>query len=79
MTLRNPVVLQCPTYVSVDDPIKSTYLINKANFVACHSIICNKIQHGSGIKRRWNIPVKLLLDMEEVGEHLPGQVKALHR
>ena len=37
MTPRSPAVLQCLTFVSVKKPIKSTYLIHKANFVACHN------------------------------------------
>ena len=37
MTPRSPAVLPCPTYVSDIQPIKSTYLIRKADFVACHN------------------------------------------
>ena len=46
-----------------DDPIKSTYLINKADFVACHCApYLTKYNMVQGLKRRWNIPVKLQLD-----------------
>ena len=37
MTPRSPAVLPCLTCVSDKSPIKSTYLIHKANFVACHN------------------------------------------
>ena len=57
-------------------PIKSTYLIHKANFVACHN---------PSYVRKYNMVQELvdggtfLLNCawspEEVGDHLPGQVK----
>ncbi len=57
-------------------PIKSTYLIKKANFVACHN---------PSYVRKYNMVQELvdggtfLLNCawspEEVGDHLPGQVK----
>ena len=57
-------------------PIKSTYLISKANFVACHNPsyvrkynMVQEIKDGGTyiLNCRWN--------MEELEEHLPGQVK----
>lgn len=58
------------------DPIKATYLINKANFVACHN---------PAYVRQYNMVQDLtdggtfLLNcgwsMEEIESHLPGQVK----
>ena len=57
-------------------PIKSTYLIHKANFVACHT------RHTS---RKYNMVQELVdggtfllncsWDMEGLEKHLPGQVK----
>ncbi|MBQ6968672.1 MAG: pyruvate:ferredoxin (flavodoxin) oxidoreductase [Lachnospiraceae bacterium] len=60
-----------------DKPIKSTYLIHQANFVACHN---------AAYVRKYNMVQELvdggtfLLNCpwsgEELDEHLPGQVKA---
>lgn len=59
-----------------DDPIKSTYLINKANFVACHlpayirkyNMVQDLVDGGSFLL---NCP----WGMEELEKELPGQVK----
>ena len=61
-------------------PIKSTYLINKANFVACHN---------PSYVRKYNMVQELVdggtfllncpWDMEGLEKHLPGQVKSIHR
>mgnify|MGYP000270164731 FL=1 len=58
-------------------PIKSTYLIHKANFVACHN---------PSYVRKYNMVQELVdggtfllncpWDMEGLEKHLPGQVKA---
>ena len=58
-------------------PIKSTYLIHKANFVACHN---------PSYVRKYNMVQELVdggtfllncpWDMEALEKHLPGQVKA---
>ena len=58
-------------------PIKSTYLIRKANFVACHN---------PSYVRKYNMVQELVdggtfllncpWDMEGLEKHLPGQVKA---
>ena len=76
MTPRSPAVLPCPTCVSVHNPIKSTYLIHKANFVACHN---------PSYVRKYNMVQELVdggtfllncpWDMEGLEKHLPGQVK----
>ena len=59
-----------------DDPIKSTYLINKANFVACHlpayirkyNMVQDLVDGGSFLLNcGWG--------MEELEKELPGQVK----
>ena len=57
-------------------PIKSTYLIHKANFVACHN---------PAYIRKYNMVQELVdggtfllncpWNMEELEQHLPGQVK----
>ena len=57
-------------------PIKSTYLIHKANFVACHN---------PSYVRKYNMVQELVdggtfllncpWDMEGLEKHLPGQVK----
>ena len=61
-------------------PIKSTYLIHKANFVACHN---------PSYVRKYNMVQELVdggtfllncpWDMEGLEKHLPGQVKSIHR
>ena len=76
MTPRSPAVLPCLTCVSVQKPIKSTYLIHKANFVACHN---------PSYVRKYNMVQELVdggtfllncpWDMEGLEKHLPGQVK----
>ena len=76
MTPRSPAVLQCLTCVSDIAPIKSTYLIHKANFVACHN---------PAYVRKYNMVQELVdggtfllncpWDMEGLEKHLPGQVK----
>ena len=41
-------------------PIKSTYLINQADFVVCHNeSYITKLQHGTGYQARRNIPSEL--------------------
>ena len=59
------------------EPIKSTYLVDKANFVACHNPayinIYNMVQDlvdGGTFLLNCN------WDMDEIEAHLPGQVKA---
>ena len=59
-----------------DKPIKSTYLIHKANFVACHNAAYVKKYHMveelvDGGTFLLNCPWK----GEELDKHLPGQVK----
>ena len=59
------------------DPIRSTYLINKANFVACH---CPAYIHKYNMVQELVDGGTFLLncawDMEGLEKHLPGQVKA---
>ena len=60
-----------------DDPIKSTYLINKADFVACHCApYLTKYNMVQDLKDGGTFLLNCSWTPEEVGEHLPGQVKA---
>ena len=58
------------------DPIKATYLITKANFVACHNPayvrIYNMVQD---LKDGGTFLLNCGWTMEEIEKHLPGQVK----
>jgi len=57
-------------------PIKSTYLINKADFVACHNqSYINKYDMVSDIKPGGTFLLNTTWDMEGLEQHLPGQVK----
>ncbi|MBS4932185.1 MAG: pyruvate:ferredoxin (flavodoxin) oxidoreductase [Clostridiales bacterium] len=58
------------------DPIKATYLINKANFVACHMpAYITKYNMVQDLKDGGTFLLNCTWTPEEVGEHLPGQVK----
>ena len=58
------------------EPIKSTYLINKANFVACHSpAYVKKYNMVQDLKDGGTFLLNCSWDMEEIEAHLPGQVK----
>jgi pyruvate-ferredoxin/flavodoxin oxidoreductase len=60
-----------------DDPIKSTYLINKADFVACHCApYVNKYNMVQDLKDGGTFLLNCSWAPEELGDHLPGQVKA---
>ncbi|HJC50902.1 MAG TPA: pyruvate:ferredoxin (flavodoxin) oxidoreductase [Candidatus Anaerostipes avistercoris] len=60
-----------------DDPIKSTYLINKADFVACHCApYVTKYNMVQDLKDGGTFLLNCSWSPEEVGDHLPGQVKA---
>ena len=60
-----------------DDPIKSTYLINKADFVACHCApYVNKYNMVQDLKDGGTFLLNCSWSSEEIGDHLPGQVKA---
>ncbi len=57
-------------------PIKSTYLIDKADFVACHCpAYVNKYDMVQDIKDGGTFLLNCEWSADEVGEHLPGQVK----
>lgn len=58
------------------DKIKSTYLINKANFVACHNpSYVRKYNMVQDIKDGGTFLLNCSWDMEGLEEHLPGQAK----
>jgi pyruvate-ferredoxin/flavodoxin oxidoreductase len=57
-------------------PIKSTYLINKANYVACHNqSYVNKYDVLAGIKDNGIFLLNCIWDKEEIEKHLPGSMK----
>ena len=79
MTLRSLAVLQCLTLRFGKKPIKSTYLIHKANFVACHNpSYVNKYNMVQELVDGGTFLLNCPWDMEGLEKHLPGQVKALH-
>ena len=58
-------------------PIKSTYLIHQANFVACHNpSYVNKYNMVQELVDGGTFLLNCPWDMEGLEEHLPGQVKA---
>ena len=58
-------------------PIKSTYLIHKANFVACHNpSYVNKYHMVQELVDGGTFLLNCSWDMEGLEKHLPGQVKA---
>ena len=58
-------------------PIKSTYLIHKANFVACHNpSYVNKYNMVQELVDGGTFLLHCSWDMEGLEKHLPGQVKA---
>ena len=59
-------------------PIKSTYLIHKANFVACHNpSYVNKYNMVQELVDGGTFLLNCAWDMEGLEKHLPGQVKAV--
>ena len=58
-------------------PIKSTYLIRKANFVACHNpSYVNKYNMVQELVDGGTFLLNCAWDMEGLEKHLPGQVKS---
>lgn len=58
------------------EPIRSTYLVNKANFVACHNpSYLTKYDMVQDLKDGGTFLLNCPWDAETIGEHLPGQVK----
>jgi len=60
-----------------DSPIKSSYYINKADFVACHnSAYLNKYDMISDVKPGGTFLLDCQWSDAELGEHLPNDVKS---
>ncbi len=60
-----------------DEPIHSTYLINKADFVACHCpAYIHKYNMVQDLKDGGTFLLNCSWPADEVADHLPGQVKA---
>ncbi len=58
------------------DKIKSTYLISQADFVACHNpSYVRKYNMVQDVKDGGTFLLNCAWDVEELGEHLPGQAK----
>ena len=58
------------------DKIKATYLINKADFVACHTpAYVRKYNMVQDLKDGGTFLLNTSWNMEELEQHLPGQVK----
>ena len=58
------------------DPIKATYLINKANFVACHNpSYVRKYNMVQDLKKGGTFLLNTSWTVEELDANLPGQVK----
>ena len=57
-------------------PIKSTYYINRADFVACHNpSYINKYDMVSVLKKGGKFLLNCGWNLEEIDRHLPGEVK----
>ncbi len=57
-------------------PIKSTYYINRADFVACHNpSYINKYDMVSVLKKGGKFLLNCGWDLNEINKHLPGEVK----
>ncbi|NLP46330.1 MAG: pyruvate:ferredoxin (flavodoxin) oxidoreductase [Epulopiscium sp.] len=60
------------------DPIRSTYLINKANFVACHNAsYVNKYDMVSDLKEGGTFLLNCSWDLEELEQKLPSKMKKI--
>ena len=58
------------------DPIKSTYLIKQANFVACHNpAYMNKYNMVQELTDGGTFLLNCNWDMDDIEKHIPGQVK----
>ena len=59
-----------------DAPIRSTYLVNTPNFVACHvPAYLNLYDMTRGLKRGGTFLLNSIWSKEEVGNHLPNHIK----
>ncbi len=59
-----------------DEPIKSAYLINEADYIACHNqSYVNQYDLLKGIKKGGIFVLNCLWDEKELEEHLPAEIK----
>lgn len=59
-----------------DKPIRSTYLVNTPNFVACHvPAYLNLYDMTRGLKKGGTFLLNSIWSKEEVGNHLPDHIK----
>ncbi len=59
-----------------DNPIRSTYLVNTPNFVACHvQAYLNMYDVTKGLKKNGTFLLNTIWSAEEVMKHLPDNVK----
>ena len=66
----------CSHLRSGDNPIRSTYLVNTPNFVACHvPAYLYLYDVTNGLKKNGTFLLNSLWPKEEVADHLPDQVK----
>ena len=60
-----------------DDPIRSTYLVNTPNFVACHvQAYLNMYDVTRGLKKNGTFLLNTIWEGEELANNLPNKVKA---
>ena len=61
-----------------DKPIKSTYYISKADFVACHNpSYVDKYEMVEDLKEGGNFLLNCGLDVDELDKHLPAKMKKI--
>ncbi|HTN68544.1 MAG TPA: pyruvate:ferredoxin (flavodoxin) oxidoreductase [Dysgonamonadaceae bacterium] len=59
-----------------DNPIRSTYLVNTPNFVACHvPAYLNMYDMTRGLKKGGTFLLNSIWSKDEVGNHLPDHIK----
>jgi pyruvate-ferredoxin/flavodoxin oxidoreductase len=59
-----------------DDPIRSTYLVNTPNFVACHvQAYLRMYDVTRGLRENGTFLLNTIWNDKELAEHLPGKVK----
>ncbi|OON91363.1 MAG: pyruvate-flavodoxin oxidoreductase [Epulopiscium sp. Nele67-Bin002] len=59
-----------------DSPIRSTYLIDEADYIACHNqSYVDEYEVLKGLKPGGTFVLNCIWDADEVGEHLPAKMK----
>ena len=60
----------------VDKPIRSTYLIDEADYIACHvQAYVNQYDVLKGLKKRWKFVLNCIWTEEELESKLPAKMK----